>query len=100
MTVPGKLVVISPVWETDAITGFEEDHVSDFIEALFGKTVLVSCNVLPMYNVELVGEILTLVTNIFENAVYKADASAVPLMEPMPVVLSYPGVLLYAPFDP
>jgi hypothetical protein len=61
---------------------------------VFGKTVLVTCNVLPIYNVELIGEILTLVTSVFENAVYKADASAVPLMEPTPVVLSYPGELL------
>jgi hypothetical protein len=91
---PGKLVVISPVCDTDATIGFEEDQVKVFIEALFGKTVLVSCNVLPIYNVELAGEILTLFTNVFENAVYKAFASRVPLIEPTPVVLSYPGVLL------
>ena len=86
--------VTSPFCETDATVGFEEDHLRLCIDALAGKTALVTCNVSTAYIVALRGTTLILVTNVFENAVYNAFASRVPLMEPRPVVLSYPGVLL------
>lgn len=69
---PADTPVTTPNEFTVAIAVFAEDHVTDLLVALDGKTVAISCFIEPVFTVKAVGEIVTDATDTVIVSVHVA----------------------------
>lgn len=78
VAVPAAFAVTRPEVDTDAIAAFDDDHVTLLSLAVDGATVAVSCCVLPLIIVAVVGETVIpdvgVVTTTVHDAVFAPSA--------------------------